>query len=347
MARIFDVVEYPNEMKEELVHRFPEEGFGDFRIGSQVIVRESQQAVFFRDGKALDTFDAGRHTITTANIPLLIDFVGKAFGNRTPFTAEVYFVSKREFLDRKWGTPQPIPMQTPGVGLGWMLLKGFGTYTYAIEDAQQFVTQVVGQQGTYYTADIENDLRSRLLRSLSDLLGELQGKYKHVQDVLGLQEEISAGVRAKVKDDFSARGLVLKSFVVANLTPSTTSAEDLRNMGLLDMATYTQLQAADAMREAANNPSGGAGLTAGIGAGMGIGNLMQNATSGAMQSQTSAPAAAEGAMPDVMTPSEAAGFLKVSEEDVMAAIEAGDLKAKKLGNAYRISKASLENFLNE
>ncbi len=347
MARIFDVVEYPNEMKEELVHRFPEEGFGDFRIGSQVIVRESQEAVFFRDGKALDTFDAGRHTITTANIPLLIDFVGKAFGNRTPFTAEVYFVSKREFLDRKWGTPQPIPMQTPGVGLGWMLLKGFGTYTYAIEDSQQFVTQVVGQQGTYYTADIENDLRSRLLRSLSDLLGELQGKYKHVQDVLGLQEEISAGVRAKVKDDFSARGLVLKSFVVANLNPSTTTAEDLRNMGLLDMATYTQLQAADAMREAANNPSGGAGLTAGIGAGMGIGNLMQNATSGAMQSQTSAPVASEGSMPDVMTPSEAAGFLKVSEEDVMAAIEAGDLKAKKLGNAYRISKASLENFLNE
>jgi excisionase family DNA binding protein len=228
-----------------------------------------------------------------------------------------------------------------------MLLKGFGTYTYAIEDSQQFVTQVVGQQGTYYTADIENDLRSRLLRSLSDLLGELQGKYKHVQDVLGLQEEISAGVRAKVKDDFSARGLVLKSFVVANLTPSTTTAEDLRNMGLLDMATYTQLQAADAMREAANNPSGGAGLTAGIGAGMGIGNLMQNATSGAMQSQTSAPAASEGSVPDVMTPSEAAGFLKVSEEDVMAAIEAGDLKAKKLGNAYRISKASLENFLNE
>ena len=345
MARIFDVVEYPNEMKEELVHRFPEQGFGDFRIGSQVIVRESQEAVFFRDGKALDLFGAGRHTIATANIPLLVDFVGKAFGNRTPFTAEVYYVSKREFLDRKWGTPQAIPMQTPGVGLGWMLLKGFGTYTYTIEDSQQFVTQVVGQQGTYKTGDIENDLRSRLLRSLSDLLGELQGKYKHVQDVLGMQEEISAGVRAKVQDDFAARGLLLKSFVVANLTPSTTSAEDLRNMGLLDMATYTQLQAADAMREAANNPSGGAGLTAGIGAGMGIGNLMQNATSGAMQSQGAAAGSA-GAMPDVMTPAEVAGFMKVSEEDVMAAISAGDLKAKKMGNAYRVSKTSVEDFLN-
>ena len=89
MARIFDVVEYPDEMREELVHRFPEEGFGDFRIGSQVIVRESQNAVFFRDGRALDVFQPGRHTIATANIPRIIDFIGKAFDDRTPFPAEV------------------------------------------------------------------------------------------------------------------------------------------------------------------------------------------------------------------------------------------------------------------
>ena len=108
MARIFDVVEYPNEMAEEIVHRFPEEGYGDFRLGSQVIVREAQAAVFFRDGNALDVFKAGRHTIATANIPMLIDFIGKAFNDRTPFPAEVYFVSMREFADHKWGTPQPI-----------------------------------------------------------------------------------------------------------------------------------------------------------------------------------------------------------------------------------------------
>lgn len=119
-------------------------------------------------------------------------------------------------------------------------------------------------------------------------------------------------------------------------------------MGMLDMATYTQLQAADAMRDAAQNPSGGAGLTAGIGAGMGIGNLMQQATSGAMQQQSQQQSGGEKAaagIPDVMTPSEAASILKVSEEDVKAAIEAGDLKAKKLGNAYRISKSALEEFL--
>jgi excisionase family DNA binding protein len=118
-------------------------------------------------------------------------------------------------------------------------------------------------------------------------------------------------------------------------------------MGMLDMATYTQLQAADAMRDAASNPSGGAGLTAGIGAGMGIGNLMQQATSGAMQGQQQSGGGAKPAgIPDVMTPSEAASILKVSEEDIMAAIKDKSLKAKKMGNAYRISKTSLEEFMN-
>ncbi len=124
MARIFDVVEYPSEMLDEIVHRFPEVGVADLRIGSQVIVRESQKAVFFRDGKALDVFGPGRHTIVTANIPYLIDFIGKAFNDRTPFTAEVYYVSMREFADRKWGTPQPIIVSNPGMGLGVALLQG-------------------------------------------------------------------------------------------------------------------------------------------------------------------------------------------------------------------------------
>jgi membrane protease subunit (stomatin/prohibitin family) len=115
MARIFDVIEYPNEMANEIVHRFPETGIGDFRIGSQLIVRESQWAVFFRDGNALDVFKAGRHTISTANVPLLIDLIGKAFNDRTPFPAEVYFVARKEFASMKWGTSNPILVRNPGM----------------------------------------------------------------------------------------------------------------------------------------------------------------------------------------------------------------------------------------
>jgi len=348
MARIFDVVEYPNEMADEIVHRFPEEGVADLRIGSQIIVRESQRVVFFRDGKALDVFGPGRHTIVTANIPKLIDLIGKAFNDRTPFTAEVYYVSVKEFADRKWGTPQPIIVRNPGMGLGVALLQGFGSYSFLIADPIQFVTQIVGAQGSYRMADIENRVRNMLLSKLQDVLGETAAKNSVVQ-LIGLTEELGAAVRSKAQDDFAGIGMTLKSFYIGNLKPSDKSAEELRAMGMLDMGTYTQLQAADAMRDAAQNQGGGAGLTAGIGAGMGIGNIMSQALAGGMAGSAK-PADTTGAvggavMGAVMTPAEAAAVLRVSEEDVIASINSGDLKAKKIGNAYRISKESLEMFL--
>ena len=233
------------------------------------------------------------------------------------------------------------------MGLGVALLQGFGTYSFQVKDPQQFVTQIVGTRGAYRTAEIEERLRTILLSKLQDVLGETTSA-SSVVDLIGLTEEVGASVRAKAQDDFEAIGMQLKTFYIGNLKPSSKSAQELRDMGMLDMATYTQLQAADAMRDAAQNPSGGAGLTAGIGAGMGIGNLMQQATSGAMQQQQRGTdgGAKPAGIPDVMTPAEAASILKVSEEDVVAAIQDGSLKAKKLGNAYRISKESLEAFLN-
>ncbi len=356
MARIFDVVEYPNEMVDEIVHRFPESGVADLRIGSQVIVREAQRVVFVRDGNALDVFGPGRHTIATANIPGLVNLIGKAFNDRTPFIAEVYYVSMREFVDRKWGTPQPIIVRNPGMGLGVALLQGFGTYSFQVNDPLQFVNQVVGSQGVYRTADIENRLRTMLLSKLQDLLGETAAKHS-VVELIGLIEELGAGVRAKVQDDFAAIGLIMKSFYIGSLKPYEKSAEELRSMGMLDMQTYTQLQAADALREAAQNPSGGAGLTAGIGAGMGIGNVLSQSLQGvanASKPQTNGNAAATAPAPDsgpgpslsdVMTPSDVASYLKVSEEDVVSAIQSGDLKARKIGSAYRISRDSLESYL--
>jgi excisionase family DNA binding protein len=351
MARIFDVIEYRNEMVDEIVHRFPDDtGIGDYRIGSQLIVRDGQAAVFFRNGQALDVFGPGMHTLVTANVPKLIDFIGKAFNDRTPFPAEVYFVSLKEFANKKWGTPQPIIVRNPGMGLGVALLQGFGTYSFQVSDPQLFVTNIVGKQAVFRTAEIEERVRTMLLSKLQDLLGETGAK-KSVLELIGLTEELGAGVRAKAQDDFAALGLTLKTFYIGNLKPSDKSAQELRDMGMLDMNVYTQLQAADAMRDAANNQGGGAGLTAGIGAGMGIGNLMGQALQGGMQqpqqqqAASAAGAAPTGGTPDVMTPSEAAAILRVSEEDVIAAITAGDLKAKKLGSAYRISKSALDEFL--
>lgn len=348
MPRIFDVVEYPREMVDEIVHRFPETGVADLRIGSQVIVRESQAAVFFRDGHALDVLGPGRHTITTANIPILTGLVGNLFGDRTPFTAEIYYVSMREFADRKWGTPQPIIVRNTGVGLGVALLQGFGSYSFQVSDPQQFVTQIVGQLHTYRTQDIENRLRTMLLSKLQDVLGETTVK-KNVLDLIGLTDELSAAVRAKAQDDFLALGLMLKSFYIGNLKPSDKSAAELRDMGMLDMQTYMQLQAADAMRDAAQNPSGGAGLTAGIGAGMGVGQVLSGALAGFQaQSPQGTPGASQtrASLPDLMTPENVAEYLNVTVEDVMSSINSGDLKARKIGSAYRITKSALEEFLH-
>jgi excisionase family DNA binding protein len=238
------------------------------------------------------------------------------------------------------------------MGLGVALLQGFGTFSFQVLNPQQFVTQVVGATGTFRMSDIETRLRSMLLSRLQDLLGETAAKAS-VPEMIALTDELSAGVRAKTVEDFEALGLSLKTFYIENLKPSTKSAEELRAMGMLDMQTYTQLQAADAMRDAAQNPSGGAGLTAGIGAGMGIGNVLGQSLSGmtgagaagAGAAQPGGPSGGTPVMPDVMTPTEAAAFLKVSEEDVVAAITAGDLKARKIGAAFRISKEALQEFL--
>jgi excisionase family DNA binding protein len=354
MARIFDVVEYPDAMRDEIVHRFPESGPGNFRIGSQVIVREYQTAAFFRDGNAMDVFGPGRHTIVTYNVPLLIDKLGAIFNEKSPFPAEVYFINMREFPDRKWGTPQPIIVRNPNMGLGVALLQGFGTYSYQVNDPQQFINQIVGAQGVFRVNEIESRLRAVLLSKLQDLLGETASQHS-VPELIGLTEELGAGVRAKGGDDFLAVGLTLKSFYIENLKPSIKSAEELRAMGMLDMQTYTQLQAADALREAAQNPSGGAGLTAGIGAGVGVGSVISSSLQGMTGQGPSAGGTTQAppptstppaATPTVMTPSEAAAYLKVSEEDVIAAINAGDLKARKIGNAFRISKEALDTFLN-
>ena len=167
MARILDLIQHPNVGREELSYREPQGGSGDFRIGSQVIVQENQAAVFVRGGQALDTFGAGTHTITTANIPLLVDLVGKAFNNQTPFTAEVYFINTADFPQLGWGTTQPLALETPGKGLGWLLLQGHGVMDIKVSDPQRFAKQYGIGKPIVRISDIKE-------RLLTMVLGELK-----------------------------------------------------------------------------------------------------------------------------------------------------------------------------
>lgn len=349
MARIIDVIEVPNQQPEEMVRRLPEYGSGDFRFGSQVIVREYQQAVFFRDGKAYDTFGPGRHTITTANAPLLTDLIGMATSGKTPFTAEVYFVSMREFLDQKWGTSEPISLRDTDLGL--VRLRAFGTFSMQVSDPALFVNKIVGAQGIYDTPQVTRFLRGIILAKLTDLLGEMG---KGLFDLPALYDEIGAGIRAKVKDDFANVGIALKTVYINSISPTEETAkaiDERASMGAIgDMKAYMQYQTAKGIRDAAQS-SGEGGITGagvGLGAGVGMGSAMAQIMSQAMASDqpASAPAAAAAAAaPDIMTLSEAAAYIRVGEEDVLAIISAGELKAKKIGTSYRISKQAIDEYL--
>jgi membrane protease subunit (stomatin/prohibitin family) len=297
MARIFDLIQYVDETGTEMVHRIPERGSGDFRIGSQVIVRESQAAVFFRDGRSLDVFGPGMHTITTANIPLLVNLVGAAFSGQTPFRAEVYFVSLREFTDLKWGTPTPITIPDPVLRMARVQARG--AYACQIADPQLFVNKIVGTQGMYRTTDIQSFFRSIILTSLTDLIGEMG---KSVIEIAGMSEELTMGVRAKAADEFVSRGVLLTSVYVEYVGPTEETAkaiDEAASMGAIgNMAAYMQFQAARAMRDAAQQPGGEAGTGVGLGAGIGMGATMAQMLSQSMQQgQQQAPPAAAGGAP--------------------------------------------------
>jgi membrane protease subunit (stomatin/prohibitin family) len=301
MARVFDIVEFMDEAGTEMVHRIPERGSGDFRIGSQVIVRDSQAAVFFRDGRSLDVFNAGSHTIATANIPLLVDYIGKAFSGQTPFKAEVYFVSLREFMDLKWGTPTPITIKDPELGMARVQARG--TYAVAVTEPQLFVNKIVGTQGIYRTSDIQGFFRSMVLTKLTDLVGEMG---KSVIELAGMSEELTMGVRAKAAEEFEARGVNLTSVYVEYIGPTEETAkaiDERASMGALgDMQAYMQFQAARAMRDAAQQPGGGglAGAGVGLGAGVGMGTAMAQMMAQSMQQpaqQAAPPASAAPAVP--------------------------------------------------
>lgn len=291
-ARVFDIVQFVDEAGTEIVHRIPERGSGDFRIGSQVIVRDNQAAVFFRDGRALDVFGPGPHTITTANIPLLVDLIGKAFSGQTPFKAEVYFVSLREFLDLKWGTPTPITIKDPVLRMARVQARG--TYAMQVADPQLFVNKIVGTQGIYTTNDVQNFFRSIILTKLTDIVGEMG---KSVLELSAMAEEVTMGTRAKAAEEFAARGVNLTSIYVEYLGPTEETAkaiDEAASMGALgDMSAYMQFQAARAMRDAAQQPGGGAGTGVGLGAGIGMGAAMGQMLVQSMQQPRQAPAAPE------------------------------------------------------
>ncbi len=326
MARILDVIECPDMGANDIVRRIPETGAGDFRIGSQLIVREWQAAVFFRDGKALDTFLPGRHTITTANIPLLVNLVKKVFSGNTPFTAECYFVSLRDLIDQRWGTSEPITL--PDRMLRMVRVRAHGTYNMAVADPQQFIGQVVGVRGYYSTKDVTDYLRSMIISRLTDLLGE---NVKSILELPAMFEEISAAARIKLRDDFAALGLALKQLYVMSVSPTEETSkaiDEAASMGAIgNMDAYMKFKTARAIGDAAAKGGGAADTTQmglGLGTGLAAGKIIAESF-GAQQQ----------AAPQQQQPAAPAGG---GEADPMAALQ----KLKSLLDAGLITQAEYD-----
>lgn len=278
MFRRLEIIEFLDDSGKEIVHRIPEAGSGEFRIGSQCIVRESQEAIFFRDGKAMDVLGPGRHTLTTQNIPLLAELAGLAFeGSGSPFRAEVYYVNKKTFTDMKWGTKEPIPFRDKELAM--VRLRAFGNFSMKVEDSKLFVNKVVGTEGRYTSDAIEEFLKNIIISRLADLLGET---LESIFDLAQSYDEIGTLAKSRMGDDFGKYGIRLVDFYVSAITPPEEvqkRIDERSAMGAIgNVDQYLRFKTATAMGDAAQagGEGGAAGAGVGMGAGLGMGMAMAN-----------------------------------------------------------------------
>lgn len=302
---LMNLIEYMDQAGNEMCHRIPEQGSGEFKLGSQLIVRENQWAVFYRDGKALDVFGAGRHTLTTMNIPLLTSLVTTPLFGDTPFRAEVYFVNQIVFTDLKWGTQEPILFRDAEFKM--IRLRSHGVYSIQIVEPKLFVEKLVGTRAVYTNSAIEDFLRGVIIGRLADLLGE---NLETVLDLPRYFDELGAGLKARAKDDFYQYGISLVDFIINAITPPEEVQKLIDERSGMEavggMDRYFQFKAAQALGNigagAAGGGTGGGGGTdiggaaaagLGLGAGAGLGMMLPGMLQQAM---------AAGAQPKMRCP---------------------------------------------
>ena len=271
-SQLVEVIEWVDDSTDTLVYRFPVEG-QEIKMGAQLTVRAGQLAVFVNEGRITDTFKPGRHRLATRNMPILTKLLSWKHGFKSPFKAEIYFVSARQFTDQKWGTSNPIMMRDPE--LGPIRLRAFGIYSFKVRDAALFMTDIVGTEGHYTTDEITGQLRRLIVSGFSDLLAESNIP---AFDLAAKYDELSDAAKTKLDEEFKGHGLELTKLYIENISlpPEVEKMLDKRtSMGVVgDLNKFTQFQAAQAMEAAAKNPGGTAGAGVGLGAGMAMGNAM-------------------------------------------------------------------------
>jgi len=291
LSQWIEVIEWLDPSEDTLVYRFPVNN-QEIKMGAQLIVREGQAAVFVNEGQLADVFQPGHFTLSTQNMPILTMLKSWKYGFNSPFKAEVYFVNTRQFMDLKWGTPNPIMLRDAEFGM--VRLRAFGAYAIRVVDPGKFLKEVVGTQGLFETDQITGQLRDMVVTHFTDALGKLKVA---ALDLASNYLEMSQTLQGALAPSFQEYGLTLTKFLIENISlpPEVEQVLDKRtSMGIVgDLSKYTQFQAAQAIEAAANNPSGGGEMTSGLGLGAGLAMGQQMAQNlQAAQAQPQAPAQA-------------------------------------------------------
>ena len=345
--QFIDIIEWTDDSRDTLSWRFPDED-KEIKNGAQLIVRESQLAQFVYLGQFGDAFGPGKHTLTTDNIPVLTNLKSWKYALESPFKADVYYVVTRVFTGNKWGTANPVMMRDADFGV--VRLRAYGTYDFRIVDAPRFLKEVAGTDHHFRLDEFADVMRSRLVSVFSDALA---GARIPALDVASRYGELGSALLPLINPVLHDKyGLELTSFVVENVSvpPEVEQAIDKRSSmaAVGNLNDYVKFQMAQGMEKGG---AGAGGMAAEMAVGMAMAQQMMNQTGGLMAQSTPgvrAPAApgASPAIPELMTPAQVAQVLGVAESDVVASLESGDLKGKKIGTQWRVTRAAVDAFLH-
>jgi membrane protease subunit (stomatin/prohibitin family) len=292
-GEFIDIVQWIDDTNDTMVYRF-ERYNNQIKYGAQLTVREGQTAVFVNEGKIGDVFQPGMYTLETKNLPVLSTLQGWKYGFNSPFMAEVYFCSMRQFTDLKWGTMNPIMMRD--AEFGPVRLRAFGTYVVKVKDPQVLIRQIVGTDGRFTVEEIVDQLRNLIVSRFAEIAG--QSKIP-VLDMAANYGEMGKFLTQKIAPEFETYGLDLTKLLVENISlpPAVEEALDKRtSMGVVgNLAAYTQFNIANSIPDAAKNPGG----LAAAGAGLGLGMAMAAPIGQALAGQQQAGSDSQGTPPPV------------------------------------------------
>ena len=346
-GELIEIIEFNDDSRDTLSYRWPDQD-REIKNGAQLIVRESQIAQFMYLGQYGDAYQPGKHSLTTGNVPVLTSLKGWKYGFETPFKADVFYVTTRLFTGNKWGTANPVMMRDADFGI--VRLRAFGTYDFRITHPQRFLKEVAGSDFHFRLDEFADTMRSRLVSVFSEALAEAKVP---ALDVASRYSELGDALLPLINPALAAKyGLEMTAFVIENVSvpPEVEAAIDKRSsMGAVgNLNDYVKFQMAEGMA----NGQGGGGSAAEMAMGFAMANQMIQQPGGMLGAQAT-PVAAGGqavavaapAALQLLSPAQAGELLGVSEVDVVAALDAGDLKGKKIGATWRVSRSAIDEFL--